>query len=1122
MTRHFTPVQLPGNDGVPRVVGQAAAQAVAHGQDLIEPNPFAPLRQNNKVRCFTTGEEYFGALSKQMKDAKKCIFIAGWQVNWDVELTPGERLIDILHERIKKSDAFRVFVMPWMSPKIGLNTFDLETMLAIFQLNAGCKTMQAMCCPAGPQSDYIGTEGAAFSHHQKLIVIDNEYAYIGGMDLAYGRRDNNKFSLNPGKRRFQERYNPGVPGSDAIKAGMGDSLTMMELLSTTLSAGKWNKGGNSDPGAISKFIDSRMEDAKRFALGAVDLVNKGAKIQLDARNALISAEISGLKAGVAGVKAGVNVSADAVVASAKAVSSSCAASQLPDFFGGLKIDNIGAEPTSGLPNAIRSVETGAIKDANGAIVAVAGLADFLAPLKRLQISPTAHSFAADAVAGGERLGRAGANTFINVEAAMAGTAQHVAESGKQVCVQIGPTVEHGVVRGKAAIKTGVDRASAAVHSAAAAIEQDVNVFQREIIDGINSLRATINSKYFTLVALGDRTLDEAISGMSQADLQGIIEHLMRFAKLVYAAQLALAWDKAAAHPLLFNKGTKAATGAVLGPTQPREPWQDVHSEIKGPAVDDVARNFIDRWNALQKSYLSEQTLKDMGPGMRSLFESRPGFVSADLLIPAHLVPATRPPQGAQQPTGVAVRVLRSAPRKLCQQEAQARGERTVPAQEQREIQTQMVNLIRGATDFVYIENQFFQTGFGKPSINVFSPDGRKLTSGPMKFMEANPMNQIKSELSSAGNANGKELLPDNEIGRALGDRIAQAVRRDLPFHVYMVLPVHPEGRLDDITVVGQIHWTMQSLVFAEYSLINRVRRAIAARKLCKNPLSKDAWTKALEDAGARTDDKAPYERVSEAQWSRYLTLLNLRTCEKIGGVVRTEQIYVHSKLLIVDDRHVVLGSANINDRSQSGKRDSEIAVMLFENKAIRKPLAEATTHVNELARTLRINIWRKHFALDRKLDSSEKDNSIVMAATEMEAVLELPAAEATVNAIQKLARRNAGIYVETFPHVPWSKTNEDGSETGASIWPVCPKGASAEQAAKCANLMPFHEDFWVAQKVPVKAPSGIKGFFTKLPTNWTIGENNHPGKLSVLVLSQNDKNNPNSSATLGGQDTAKV
>jgi phosphatidylserine/phosphatidylglycerophosphate/cardiolipin synthase-like enzyme len=1088
MTWLFTPIKLQGNGDVRKVKGQAAGQAVAHGQDLIESNPFAPLRQNNQVQCFTTGKDYFEAVSAAMKVAKKSIFIAGWQVNWDVELTPGERLIDILHGRIHSSEAFRVFVMPWMSPKIGVNTFDLETMLAIFQLNAGRKTMQAMCCPTGPQSDYIGTEGAAFSHHQKMVVIDNEVAYVGGIDLAYGRYDDEKFSLNVHHRHLQERYNPGVPGSEVVKPGHGTFLTMMDLLKTTLTAGIWNTGGNAAPGAVNEFIQSQMYDAKKHALAAVALVNQAAKKKLDATKAGISSSVG---AGADGLKASANASADAVVATAHAVSSSCAALQIPDFFGGFKIKNVGVEPTSGVSESVRAFEKDRIKDVNGAIGTVAGLSDFLAPLKHLQISPTTQSVAADALTGAERIGRAGLNTFIDAEAAVLGKAQQVAVTGQQVCVQIGPSVESGVSQGKVALGNGAAAATAVVRN----VNAGVNEFQRAVIKEINNVRATINSKFLAIVAMGDKAIEEAISDMGQQDLQAILTALMRLAKSIYTAQVVLSWADAVAHPLLMKKGTKAAPagGTTLGLTQPRQPWQDVHVEIKGPSVDDVARNFIYRWNAAQKNYL-----KEADASAKRVFGEGPGVVSSRLSIPAHLMPATQPPQAKVAPTGVAVRVLRSAPLKLCMQEAQARGDKVMPVCEQREIQTQMVNLIRGATDFVYIENQFYQTDFGAPSINVIPRPGQDdLTSGPMKFMKESRMNRIKSELSSAGGAGGRVLLPANEIGKALGDRIALAVRWGQPFHVYMVLPVHPEGRLDDITIVGQIHWTMQSLVFADQSLINRVRRAIAAKKICKNPLLKDAWDQALIEAGKRVGKEAPYELVAEAQWNRYLTLLNLRTCERVNEIVRTEQIYVHSKLLIVDDRHVLLGSANINDRSQSGKRDSELAVMLFDSEKEQKTIGDNIRHVNKLARKLRVDLWKKHFALVGA-------NDIVKAATEMAAFLERPAAAATIKAIQELAARNSEIYVKTFPHVPWSKTDSDDVRTGASIWPVCPKGASAARAATLSELMPFHDDFWRKSKASLDAPKGIKGFVTKLPINWTIDENNHPGNMSVMALTQNE------------------
>jgi phospholipase D1/2 len=45
---------------------------------------------------------------------------------------------------------------------------------------------------------------------------------------------------------------------------------------------------------------------------------------------------------------------------------------------------------------------------------------------------------------------------------------------------------------------------------------------------------------------------------------------------------------------------------------------------------------------------------------------------------------------------------------------------------------------------------------------------------------------------------------------------------------------------------------------------------------------------------------------------------------------RRFMIYVHSKLLVVDDEVAVMGSANVNMRSMAGTRDSEIAASIFQ------------------------------------------------------------------------------------------------------------------------------------------------------------------------------------------------
>ena len=41
---------------------------------------------------------------------------------------------------------------------------------------------------------------------------------------------------------------------------------------------------------------------------------------------------------------------------------------------------------------------------------------------------------------------------------------------------------------------------------------------------------------------------------------------------------------------------------------------------------------------------------------------------------------------------------------------------------------------------------------------------------------------------------------------------------------------------------------------------------------------------------------------------------------------RRQMIYVHCKLMIVDDEYLIIGSANINERSMAGDRDTELCV----------------------------------------------------------------------------------------------------------------------------------------------------------------------------------------------------
>ena len=69
-------------------------------------------------------------------------------------------------------------------------------------------------------------------------------------------------------------------------------------------------------------------------------------------------------------------------------------------------------------------------------------------------------------------------------------------------------------------------------------------------------------------------------------------------------------------------------------------------------------------------------------------------------------------------------------------------------------------------------------------------------------------------------------------------------------------------------------------------------------------------------------------------------------------------IYVHSKLMIVDDKYVICGSANINDRSLLGSRDSEVAAVVKDEEFVNSTLNGVKTQVGKYAFSLRQKIFK--------------------------------------------------------------------------------------------------------------------------------------------------------------------
>lgn len=302
-------------------------------------------------------------------------------------------------------------------------------------------------------------------------------------------------------------------------------------------------------------------------------------------------------------------------------------------------------------------------------------------------------------------------------------------------------------------------------------------------------------------------------------------------------------------------------------TTPRMPWHDIGVLVQGAAARDVARHFIQRWNAikLEKArqnasypYLLPKTYIDIKP-LKGLDD----LLNVDM-------------------NNMSCQVLRSASSWSC-------GFLDPDTVEQ-SIHEAYVDTITRAQHYIYIENQFYIT-------------------------------------MSRSNAYVR-----NQIGEALYNRIMRAYRNKETFRVFVVMPLLPgfEGEVgapSGTSLHAVTHWNYQS--------ISRSRDAIITR---------------LYEAGV-------------PEPGDFITFHGLRTHSVLDGEPVTELVYVHSKLLITDDKTIICGSANINDRSMIGKRDSEIAVFLQDEVFDDGIMNGQTYPCGRVAGALRKRLFREHLGL---------------------------------------------------------------------------------------------------------------------------------------------------------------
>ncbi|PAV14831.1 phospholipase D nuclease [Pyrrhoderma noxium] len=144
----------------------------------------------------------------------------------------------------------------------------------------------------------------------------------------------------------------------------------------------------------------------------------------------------------------------------------------------------------------------------------------------------------------------------------------------------------------------------------------------------------------------------------------------------------------------------------------------------------------------------------------------------------------------------------------------------------------------------------------------------------------------------------------------------------------------------------------------------------------------------------------------------------------------SELLYIHSKVMIVDDRRVIMGSANINDRSQKGDGDSEIALIVEDNEMIETTMDGRPYMAARFAATLRRQLYKEHLGLIPPQDCQSRHEQVTAAmrpapipnedetdSREDELVAD-PLADETLDLFDSTAKKNRAIFTEIFRPVP--------------------------------------------------------------------------------------------------------
>jgi phosphatidylserine/phosphatidylglycerophosphate/cardiolipin synthase-like enzyme/uncharacterized membrane protein YdjX (TVP38/TMEM64 family) len=162
-------------------------QAVEGGQSLLRPgyNVWGIARAE-RVAFLVDASDYFRAFHEAALRAKRSILILGWDFNSQTQLHfdpvepggPPALLGDFLNFLVHRRHSLHVHVLNWDYPMVFGADREFPPLYGFGWTPARRVHLR-----------YDDTHPVAGSHHQKIVVIDDTVAFIGGIDLTVRRWD---------------------------------------------------------------------------------------------------------------------------------------------------------------------------------------------------------------------------------------------------------------------------------------------------------------------------------------------------------------------------------------------------------------------------------------------------------------------------------------------------------------------------------------------------------------------------------------------------------------------------------------------------------------------------------------------------------------------------------------------------------------------------------------------------------------------------------------------------------------------------------------------------------------------------------------------------------------------